>query len=917
MVLLASFALAPATQAFSSTGQTVNTIGTGSETALSLAQALVGPGVTVTNSSYTGDDDSVGFVSGFAAGGLGINDGVALSSGRLDSHLAPDMTDQAPQVPNPSYEPALILNSAYDSGITSNSPFVINPNYDATNPLINPQCIEDASAFDTTAAFSNAPCIVNQNYEPQIVQNPSFDTLLAAPTNPEWITNPDYAPSSDTVYEPCISNPNFDPTGTFGEPNQYCTYNINYIWPMISDPDYVVRQIESSAILGPNLVESTSGIIGSPGDVDLDAIVSPSTTNDAAVLTIDFIPTQSTVSFQYVFGSDEYNEFANSSFNDVFAFWVNEDNRAVLNVNGVDLTDTNGNVIPVSINNVNSVNNPEFFRNNELNNNTPAIDVAFDGVTQVLTLTATVTANQVNRLKLAVADVQDSALDSTVVIRAGSFVSGNAAPSMSSGNFTTDFNTPYIGTFIGNDANGDALTYSVSSSPSHGTLTISGNSFTFVPTDGYSGADTFYITASDGQLTSDPAMFTVTVASAPVTVSPVVEQPTRTITIIGPPLQVDTRSPTPEPTPTPEPRLLATTDAVETMSEVAPSEPLSPETDLSIFASKLRMTGALGEEALRLGLTVALTLVLAILIALPTALLENSISGSHGRIAGFFRAILPAGAGANPTRLPLGAWLFTSVRGWGSAAIVILGSLVASFADPEFGFNMKSFQIFVTILASFLLINVLGTALIWLLTQRESRLTRPKIMARPIYLVIILLTVIFARSNDIEPALVFGSVLAIDYGVRVSKLGSVRVELLGAAYLVLIGMASWITYMAVTPPQGTELTVGQVWATELSAVLTVQSLSTLPIMLLPFAFLGGNRLWHWKKWVWALVYAAGLTIYSFVLIPFPFSWATTEKELWLWIAVFVAYSVLALAVWAWFLYLDKVQHVDRQKVKKI
>ena len=59
---------------------------------------------------------------------------------------------------------------------------------------------------------------------------------------------------------------------------------------------------------------------GSAGDTDLTTLLNTGTdgliTNDAAVLEFDFVPTSSTISFQYVFSSDEYNEFV-FDFNDV------------------------------------------------------------------------------------------------------------------------------------------------------------------------------------------------------------------------------------------------------------------------------------------------------------------------------------------------------------------------------------------------------------------------------------------------------------------------------------------------------------------------------------------------------------------------------------------------------------------------
>ena len=59
------------------------------------------------------------------------------------------------------------------------------------------------------------------------------------------------------------------------------------------------------------------------------------------------------------------------------------------------------------------------------------------------------------------------------------------------------------------DADGDHLTATWLSGPSHGTLTFnSDGSFTYTPDTGYTGTDSFTYTASDGMLTSSTATVT-------------------------------------------------------------------------------------------------------------------------------------------------------------------------------------------------------------------------------------------------------------------------------------------------------------------------------------------------------------------------------------------------------------------------
>ena len=136
-------------------------------------------------------------------------------------------------------------------------------------------------------------------------------------------------------------------------------------------------------------------------------------------LRFDFTSTTGSVFFQYVFASEEYNEFVGSQFNDSFALLLNDVNIALIPGGGGAVT----------INNVNCGSNSAFYRNNTGGGSTTAcpnlgLDITYDGLTTVLTASGTV-GTGLNRFSFRIADVGDARYDSGVFIRAGSFSSTN------------------------------------------------------------------------------------------------------------------------------------------------------------------------------------------------------------------------------------------------------------------------------------------------------------------------------------------------------------------------------------------------------------------------------------------------------------------------------------------------------------
>ncbi len=162
-----------------------------------------------------------------------------------------------------------------------------------------------------------------------------------------------------------------------------------------------------------------------PGDPDLDVLSSisgnGSASFDACILELDVFVTTNELTFEYIFGSEEYPEYVGTSFNDIFAFLISGPGiTGIPGLNGQDniavLPDPIN--VPVEINSVNNLSNWEYYRNN-----LEGPSVAYDGLTsdylgvkKSLTARAEVIPCNTYHLKLAIADRGDSVFDSGVFI---------------------------------------------------------------------------------------------------------------------------------------------------------------------------------------------------------------------------------------------------------------------------------------------------------------------------------------------------------------------------------------------------------------------------------------------------------------------------------------------------------------------
>jgi hypothetical protein len=136
------------------------------------------------------------------------------------------------------------------------------------------------------------------------------------------------------------------------------------------------------------------------------------TNYDATVISFDFTPIVSdTIRFSYVFASEEYPEYAMTSYTDRFLFLVSENGAAASNIAFIPGTTT-----VVEINSINQFINSQYYVDNTVGSSPNVASFVYDGYTTPLSAKFFAQVGSVYHIKLVIADVSDGVYDSAIFL---------------------------------------------------------------------------------------------------------------------------------------------------------------------------------------------------------------------------------------------------------------------------------------------------------------------------------------------------------------------------------------------------------------------------------------------------------------------------------------------------------------------
>ena len=235
-----------------------------------------------------------------------------------------------------------------------------------------------------------------------------------------------------------LAGPNVSLSNVFSQtidPNQYGIFH-DSTSTLGVDSGLVLSTGICYGVIGPNTIPNATiggGQFGGDPDLMTMSPLYPSSLGDPGIVQMDLVPLGDTLTVRYVFGSEEYDEYACSSKDDRMGMFLSGPGLGGAFTNGgINMATLPISGLPVTVNTLNRGTagsegnlglcgmNPGWEQDTIYYiNNDFGIVTQLDGYTVVLTAKAVVQPGATYHLKIAIADVNDANFDSAIFLPEG------------------------------------------------------------------------------------------------------------------------------------------------------------------------------------------------------------------------------------------------------------------------------------------------------------------------------------------------------------------------------------------------------------------------------------------------------------------------------------------------------------------
>lgn len=297
-----------------------------------------------------------------------------------------------------------------------------------------------------------------------------------------------------------------------------------------------------------------------------------------------------------------------------------------------------------------------------------------------------------------------------------------------------------------------------------------------------------------------------------------------------------------------------------------------------------------------------LALALLFLVALPTELLNSSLSSNTSRLGRVYGTFDRAMTRAQD-------WLirFTRSRAITAGLLVVLVAIIYGFVDPGFGFDIVSLRLVLSLAIALFVLSFVASWISGIIIRRAWGAIGVVAM-QPTIILFAVIGVIVARILEFSPGFLVGVAIGLEL-LQASKQVTARAVFVQIGVVTGLALAAWIVYSVFTP--GNDF-VGML-VDDTMVAITAEGLTGALIAVFPLKFLDGRELWEVSKRLWAGAFLLVAVAFALLVLPTAVE-GTDVADYGVWLIVFAVFGAVSLAVWVIFVRADKRAASDRERV---
>jgi hypothetical protein len=339
----------------------------------------------------------------------------------------------------------------------------------------------------------------------------------------------------------------------------------------------------------------------------------------------------------------------------------------------------------------------------------------------------------------------------------------------------------------------------------------------------------------------------------------------------------------------------------------APSPPSAPthaetrgwtDTPFSTASAPVVTAAAMPGWLRSVGLAVAALLLLVLPARLLVATLSRAREPRGGRVSIFGRnrarselgeadALLGGAHAASPGGQPI--WL-APVVGVTAASLVTLSTSVQDAAA------------YLRLLAAVAL-ALIAVNTIWVLAARGMArhldLAPARPIVRPGLLVVVAVTALGSRLIGLEPAFLFGLVLGAVLPEAAGRIARGRTAAVQLCAVAAFGVLAWLTVGLLPAPSGD----ASAFVRELANSITLISIGSTSVALLPFGGFAGRAVLRWSRPLWLAMALVVYTVLFALLLPVA-SIVQTGSGVVVLVVGALVFAAMSVSVWLWERYVE-------------